>query len=463
MIPLTLDEILHAVSGRAPEDLQPVSVTGVSIDSRTCRAGDVFFAIAGDRFDGHDFVDDALQAGAVAAVVHRELAASGQPIIRVEDTTGALGRLASYYRNERSLNVVAVTGSNGKTTTKGFIEHVLSQHQAGRAAPRSFNNAVGVPLTLLSSQPGDEYLVVEIGSNAPGEIATLSAIASPNIAVITSIGLAHLERFGDIEGVAAEKASLLDHLRSGGLAVVNADSPELMRRVGQLDAVNVITFGRCAEADVRVTDLCGSVDGVRFKINGRFEVSLPVPGEHNAMNAAAAFAVCRRLKLDPEQIVEALAGVPPPPSRLSVSRVGGVTLIDDSYNANPSSVAEAVEVLRCVDKGRRVLVMGDMLELGPDGPKLHEGCGRLAAEAGIEMIVAVGDHADSTLRGVLCAAGDPETVRYASTDDAVGDLPGRVRESDTVLFKGSRRMELERVFQAVSTVFTDRAPATSHS
>ena len=223
MIPLTLDEIIRETRGKPCRTLSPITVTGVSTDSRTCKPGDVFFAIRGERFDGHDFVAGALKAGAVAAFVDLPLGSDESPLVHVSDTIVALGELAAFHRRQQSLTVVAVTGSNGKTTVKSMIDHVLSRHLTGRASPQSFNNAIGVPLTLLSARAGDDYLVAEIGSNAPGEIAALGKMVAPGVAVITSIGEAHLSGLGDLGGAAVEKLSLLEHVRTGGIAVINAD------------------------------------------------------------------------------------------------------------------------------------------------------------------------------------------------------------------------------------------------
>jgi UDP-N-acetylmuramoyl-tripeptide--D-alanyl-D-alanine ligase len=441
------------LQGHPSRKLAHAIATGVSVDSRTVAKGELFFAIRGERFDGHDFIDAALERGAVAAVVDGETAPDERPLIYVNDTGAALRRLAAHHRGQRSVNVVAVTGSNGKTTTKSMIHHVLGQRLRGRAAPKSYNNAVGVPLTLLSAEAGDEYLVVEIGSNAPGEVAALARLASPNIGVVTSIGDAHLKGFDDRGGVAREKLSLLDQIRKSGLAVLNADCPECAVMVRRLTDRHVVTFGTGESADVRVTDVRSCLDETRFVINGKTRVTLPCPGRHNALNAAAAFAVSRRLHVDPEQFVEAMATFSPPPMRLAVSRVGGLTLIDDSYNANPTSTRAAIEVLQSAGRGRRVFVGGEMLELGDDAAAFHEQAGRAIAEAGVDLLVAIGEHAPDVIAGAHSIARRLTSVFYADTETACGDLPNWLGDADTVLIKGSRGLGLERVAGCVRKAF----------
>ncbi len=456
MIPMPLNEIVKAVGGRAVGISSHETATGVSTDSRTCGRGDLFFALRGPAFDGNMYVDAALEAGAVAAVVDQKPESNERPIVLVSDVTTALGRLAAFHRKRHATRIIAVTGSNGKTTTKSMIDHVLSRKLTGRGAPKSYNNAIGVPLTLLSTQPRDEYLVVEIGSNAPGEVAALAAMSTPDIGVVTSIGDAHLEGLRDRNGVALEKLSLFDRIREGGLGVLNLDDAD---EVGVAESTsrrchaNVVTFGRHASADVRVTEIVGDIDGVGFTINGRHQVSLPCPGLHNALNAAAAFAVCRRMNMEPEMIVDALATFESPEMRLNVSRFGGLTLIDDSYNANPTSVSAAVDVLKSAGGRRRVFVGGEMLELGQHATTMHERAGREIAEAGVELMVAIGDHGPDVISGVHSVNHRVTTLLYADTETACADLPNWLTRDDTVLIKGSRGLHLDKVATSVRAAF----------
>ncbi len=256
MKPLTLDEILTAINGRPLSEITPGTVTGVSIDSRTVSAGDIFFAIQGERFDGHDYVDEALEKGASWAVVSNAERfvdpAFRSHTISVDDTVAALGRLGSYHRRQVSADVIAVTGSNGKTTTKAMIGHVLSTQKRGRSAHKSYNNHIGVPLTLLSSEADDEFLVVEVGTNHAGEIGQLASLIAPDIGVITSVGAVHLEGLQSIDGVIAEKLSLLDRIRRGGLAVVNIDQPRVRDRLRSSAGLTVVSTGTDPHADLRI-------------------------------------------------------------------------------------------------------------------------------------------------------------------------------------------------------------------
>ena len=471
MMALSMDEIVRAVNGRMPVPCRPFRVTGVSTDTRTIRPGDLFVALSGENFDGHTFVTEAFAHGACAALTAASGAppvsnagASAEPLITADDTRVALGRLAAYYRQQLPAKIIAVTGSNGKTTTKGMIHQVLGSAMPGRAADRSYNNDVGVPLTLLSAEPADTYVVVEIGSSAPGEVAQLAALASPDIGVVTSLGHAHLEGFGGIDGVVREKLSLLEHVVSGGLGVVNLDDLNVHAQRGTAGVelnprgLRTITYGTDPQADVRVTDLQCGLDGVIFKINERYQVHLPVPGAHNALNAAAAFAVARRLRLEPEQIAEALAGVELPEMRLHVRRINGLTVIEDCYNANPTSMAAGIEVLSTVRTGRRVLIAGEMLELGADSGALHEGIGVLAGRSGIDLVVSVGGGASPVVDGARSLNEGVAVHACASTAHACAEVPPLLAEGDTILIKGSRAVGLERLTRSIVERFCAVAP-----
>ncbi len=454
MILMTLDEIARALGARRAADIAPMQVTGVSTDTRTLRPGDLYVAIRGERFDGHDFVPDAFNAGAVGCVTSHDTAAAGEVsrpncVLRVADTVEALGRLAAHHRQHTTAPVVAVTGSNGKTTTKCMIEHVLGTRMRGRGSVKSFNNRIGLPLALLSAEVGDEFLVVEIGSNAPGEVAGLGRLASPDIAVITSMGHAHVGGFGGLDGVRAEKLSLFGEVRAGGLCVVPLD--DLARPINRHHGPDCtyVTFGTSDQADIRVSQVHGDLDRVRFTLNGKFAVEMPVPGRHNATNAAAAFAVCRRFRMEPEEIVQALSTFHLPDMRLSKQQAGGVTVIDDSYNANPTSMAAAIATLASVSAGRRVFVAGDMLELGDASDHWHAAIGRQLVQAGIELIIGVGPAAERIVDTVAASAGRAESVHYPDTERARQDLPRRLEPGDTVLLKGSRRIGLEQLARAI--------------
>ena len=375
---MRVSEIVAATGGRCLGEADGALLRGVSTDTRTLRPGEAFVALKGERFDGHDFVPAALAAGAAAVVaedrreIRRAALESRVPFVLVDDTTLALGRMAVAYR--RALDgttVVAVTGSNGKTTTKEMIYRALSRRGPVVRSVRSFNNHVGVPLTLFSVEPGHRWAVLELGTNAPGEIAALAEMARPHIGVVTNIAETHLAGLGDREGVARAKGELVAALPADGCAVLNRDDP-LCANLARLTEARVVFFGRDPAADVFVTDIRPTGEGISFRLNGRRLVRLRVLGEHNALNAAAAVAVCRRLGLSEEEVVSALEAFSGVPKRLRVRRRGGVTILDDTYNANPGSMQGALGVLAGFPcRGRRVMVCGDMRELGAASRRLH--------------------------------------------------------------------------------------------
>ncbi|MCP4590644.1 MAG: UDP-N-acetylmuramoyl-tripeptide--D-alanyl-D-alanine ligase [bacterium] len=460
MIALQLGKIAEVVSGKLRGN-HAASATGVSTDTRTLNPGDLYIALRGERFDGHTFVGQAFDKGACAAVVSEQAETADEhkgPFIVVADPRDALFRLAQWYRQQLTCTVIAVTGSNGKTTTKCMIDHLLGTALRGRAARKSYNNDIGVPLTLLSGEVADEYLVVEIGSNAPGEVARLARLANPEIGVVTSIGEAHLAGLGSIEDVAREKLSLLDHVKPDGTGVVNLDDVRSVDGASIPSGQRTVTFGIAPDADVSIGRVESTLKGVGFRIGDRRTVTLPVLGVHNALNAAAAYAVGRCLGLAEQELVEALSTVRLPEMRLKVHRIGGVTLIEDCYNANPTSMAAGVEVLQSVGQGRRVLVAGEMLELGSGSGARHYGVGALAGRRGVEVIVSVGRGAVPVVEGACAESTDVLTLTCKTTEEACARVPDLLRAGDTVLLKGSRALGLERVTRSVASRFgaTDR-------
>ncbi len=466
MIKLVLNEIIEAVGGACRGEAPTISVSGVTIDSRKVASGELFFAIPGPRFDGHDFVAPALADGAIAAIVATkgyDRALGRLPadmaddarnrLIEVPDTVEALGRLASFHRRQLSADVIAVVGSNGKTTTKAMIDHVLSARLKGRCSPKSFNNAIGVPLTLLAAQSSDEYLVVEIGTNAPGEIAALGRLAEPNMAVITCIAEEHLEGLGDIEGVATEETSILRTLRNGGFAAVNIDAPEVRERLPDAKAT-ICTFGRNPDADVHLTEVRYEPPWTHFTVNGRFDYRLSVVGAHNAINATAAIVVARRLGFEHEEIAARLESFAALPMRNEIVDLGPVIVINDAYNANPHSAVAALDVLQSVAARRRIAVFGEMRELGPRAAELHRRIAERLPRYDIDRVVLIGPAAEM-MHDALIEQGVPSMcVRRCETVEEGGDyLAGELRDGDVVLLKGSRAVGLERLIEPMRRRF----------
>jgi len=445
------------------------AVEGLSTDSRAVRPGQVFLALRGERTDGHRYLREAAAAGAALLVIDRAEAvpadlSKGAAVLLVPDAGAALLRLAGAYRRtlERT-RVIAVGGSNGKTTTVRLIHAALGGSLRGTASAKSFNNAVGVPLTILAARRTDQYLLCEVGTNAPGEIAALASVVEPDVAVITSIGREHLEGLATLRGVVQEEASLVAALRPGGVAVVTGDSPELVETVSALlgrgkgrDLRSVLTFGFAPEASLRITSAEESIEGVRFTLNGRRRYALGLLGLHNASNAAAAVAVARRLGVDDAAIEAGLAGATGPEMRLERSTVRGVRIVNDAYNANPESTLAAISTFGAVvaatpGVGRRVLVLGDMLEQGDSGPDVHREIGDAVAAAGwADLVVLVGRlslfTADRLARTLPAS-------RMAIFEDLDGgramEVAALLRPGDAVLLKGSRGMGLERIAAAL--------------
>lgn len=472
MIPMPLSEVARAVGGELPQDAPEVVVCGVCTDSREVSPGDLFVAIRGQRTDGHAYLAEAIGGGASACLVSQKSTDVRTPQVVVRDTVVSLGALAAYYRThfiDARTRVIAVTGSNGKTTTKRLIHHLLSVGFRGTASPKSFNNNIGVPLTLLSVERDDHYVVVEIGTNAPGEVEMLGRMASPDIAVLTSVGAAHLEGLSSVEAIAAEKASLIDCLRPGGTAVVNVDRRELRSVLRVPQSVALRTYGGHESAQFQVAVESVDLRGTRCVLGGEHEVVLPLPGGHHALNAAAAWLVGMDFGLDAPFMIERLRSFAAAEGRSNVMECGGVTIVDDSYNANPASMMAAIDTLRTVDTavlggaddvvdskgsastvcGRRVLVMGDMLELGAQSGGFHERVLGSAVGGGIDLVVVVGDRFGAALELIDKTAHEPSVLACASAGDAGRALVPLLKEGDCVWIKGSRSVGLERVVEDI--------------
>jgi len=455
---LSLEEVREAIGGRWLSEGEPTTVRAVTIDTRTARPGELFIAIRGKRLDGHAFLGAAAQAGCPAAVIQRD----GEPrpevarsfpggLIAVRDTIRALGQLAAAHRRLAPAAVVAVTGSNGKTTVKRMIHHILSRSLAGTCSPKSFNNEIGVPLTLLGASGGDDYVVCEIGSSAPGEIAQLTQMAEPDVAVITSVAETHLEKLGSVQRVAAEKASVLGGLRADGLAVVWADpNPSgLDKAIGPYDR-RVVRFGQSEEADLRLTGYEPHGPGQRFQLNGRLWIDLPLPGRHNALNALAAIAVAQRFGVAQDEAGAALADLPGAEMRLQWIECGRVTVLNDAYNANPASMLAAADVLSETAASRRVLIAGDMLELGQAAGDLHVRVGEQIARRRVDLLIGVGPLGRCIAKGAAAAVS---TEAFDTVDEAVRRAGGLLREGDVVLIKGSRGVRMERLIEPIRKAF----------
>ncbi len=425
-----------------------VEISGVSTDSRSVGHGDLFVALRGDNFDGHDFVSQAAEQGAAAALVDRETDVA-IPQLQVADTQRALGRLGAYNRDSYRGPLVAITGSSGKTTVKNMVAAILSQRGKTLATEGNFNNEIGVPLTLLRLSPDCEFAVVEMGAAAVGDIAWLCELARPTVSLLLNVMPAHLEGFGSIERVARTKGEIFDGLDAGDVAVINADQQWAADWRRRADAARVIDFSRDGGAAVYLErSESRGVAGSRFVANtpaGELAVELQLPGEHNVSNALAAIAVGLACELTLDEIRRGLETVRPVAGRLSAQRSpAGALLIDDCHNANPGSVRAAIDTL-ATESGTRTLVLGTMRELGEDSEAMHRECGEYAREAGIERFVGVGDE----LRAAVAAFGAGGRW-YADCEQAVRAMAHELSSADVVLVKGSRGARMERVLQGLS-------------
>ncbi len=432
---MQLSQIARSIGGSPSGPVGAGRIAGVSTDTRSIRPGELFFALRGERFDAHAFVAEAFRKGACAAVVDRPAAGEGLTI-RVADTMDALGQLAAAYRMALPARVVGVAGSNGKTTTKEMIAHVLGKDRRVVRAQGSFNNQVGVPVTIFQADERTEVAVLEIGTNHPGEIARLGAIARPDVAVLVSVGAEHLEGLGTIDGVADEETSLLDHLRSGGAAVLH-DDPRILSRV-RLPPEKVVTFGMTDRADLFPT----RVEGMTFLVRG-VEFRLGLLGEWNIQNALAAAAVAMLHGVPLDECARRLGDFRPAKMRMERMDLAGVTILNDAYNSNPESAVRAVrEFGRFPAGGRRVAVMGDMRELGAQSERYHRELGLLLAASPVDVVVGVGRESRAMLEAV---DGAKERHGFETVDEVRGRLADLVRPGDAVLLKASRAIGLERI------------------
>jgi UDP-N-acetylmuramoyl-tripeptide--D-alanyl-D-alanine ligase len=448
MRPVTIETLVEVLgAGIVSHGTICATARGVSIDSRTIAERDCFFAIEGENFDGHDYADQAFAKGAVCAVVQRATRCEGGTILKADDTVKALGKLAKWYRSEMDFKVVAITGSTGKTTTREMAYHVLKRQFNCVRAPKSFNNAIGVPLTILSADEGHEIVIVEIGSNAPGEISQLARMAAPDIAAVTNIYPAHLAGFGNVEAIIKEKASIVEGLADGGQLLINGDFEQLVRHCRAVGS-SFMTFGESGGCDIKGKDpISESVMG-KLTIDG-VTVSVPLAGKANLSNALAAWAICKQFDISIENFAQAMKTFEAVDMRLQIQTSGPITVINDCYNANPASMANALDCLAQIGRsrpGRRVFVCATMAELGERSEELHGQLGRLVVQSGVQLLLAVGEFAQTvadSARGSACSE-DFEAFVFKNTDELCNNLSKFVQHDDIVLVKGSRSAELEK-------------------
>ncbi len=502
----TVGQLLDATGGELVTGNRADSVRGFSIDSRRIQPQEAFLAIQGPRFDGHEFVPQAIERGASCVILStRPTTALPVPTIVVAETIRALGAIAASHRRRFQIPVIAVTGSCGKTTTKELIAHLLSHDcQPRHAAPLAGrghsgrggsdpdrrsgerrkgnpegspprvdyhllkttgtqNNHIGLPLTLLGLSDSHDCAVVELGSNHPGEIAYLANIARPTVAVITNVGPAHLEFFGSLDVVRQEKLSLLDALDPMGSAILPGDQLEVLleAKTHLRPSTALLTFGTSDQCGVQAVEIRRTGFGMSIRLRGvAGEFVVPLLGPHNAENMLAALACVKALRGSLDAARDRLQGFTPLPMRSELVRCNGLTVVNDCYNANPLSFARALEILKDLDVTRKVVIAGDMLELGDSAQAAHQAIGRLAADLGVQLVVAVGTFAEEVAKGA-CAHPQTSTLTFRTVQELLQQLPAIVRDGDGLLIKGSRKLNLEHVTAFLLEHYHGKPTATS--
>jgi UDP-N-acetylmuramoyl-tripeptide--D-alanyl-D-alanine ligase len=449
MMTMDVRTIAAVTGGQILHNGADLMVSGYSTDSRTLQPGDLFIPLRGEHFDGHDYLAQAVRNGAAACLSEEVVAGLTIPVVQVRDTLQALGDLAAAVRQRFAAPVIGVTGTSGKTTTKEMLAAVLARTGPGLKSAGNFNNLIGVPLTLFGLLPEHQWAVIEMGMSARGEIARLAQVAAPQIGVITNVGAGHLETLGGISGVARAKGELFIALPPGGTALINADDPEI-GRLPLANGVRRVRFGTNPEAQVRASGIFAVDGAVHFTLHlpeVSVPVQLPVPGRHNVQNALAAAAAAWVLDVPAADIAAGLADFRPCPGRMELIEMpGDILILEDSYNANPLSMRAALDALHDLGRrGRRLAVLGDMLELGPAARDLHFEVGTMVAERA-DWLMTLGDLAREIAAGAVASGLAAERVFCAAT---VEELYQRLRDvlqpGDRLLVKGSRGMRMERI------------------
>ena len=464
MRPFTVEEIIKAVGGTLVSGEKENIVYRVCTDSRKAEPGDLFFPLKGENNDGHDFLGQVLEAGCRTIVVSDESkipkqAFASQPgdadIIVVGDTTAALQALASYYLDCLPLKKkIAVTGSVGKTSTRDMLYYAASTSFKTGRNPKNFNNYFGLPLSIMDFEPDTEVAVLEMGMASAGEIETLARIARPDIAVITNIGVSHIENLGSREGILKAKLEVTCCFDEDSALIINADN-DMLTTENVKGPYRVITVGTGENCDYRINDVCDFGDkGIEYTLchEGKdYRIKLPVPGAHNAINASLAVAAAGLMGISPETAIKGFEQAELTEKRLNIKKQGRIKVIDDTYNACPESMKSALNTLMSTDVeegGRRVAVLGDMFELGKESPAAHLEVGRYAVEKKPDLLIAVGKDAEYIAQGAE-PLGDGHVLRYETREDLEKEVHEIIRPGDTVLVKASRSMEMEKTVKEI--------------
>ena len=442
---IAVREAVKAVSGiyHGPEELQDRLIRGIAIDNRKIEKDWLFVPIKGDRFDGHSFIDGAFEAGALVTLSEKR---TDHPYIEVKDTAAAFRDIAEYYKSLFDIKTVGITGSVGKTTTKEMIASVLSQSFNTIYTQGNLNNQTGVPLTVLGIEETHEAAVIEMGTNHFGEIAAVAKVARPDVCVLTNIGEAHLEFLGSKEGILKAKTEMLDYMKEGGKVVINGDDPYL--RTLKEKRSDTVSFGFNEDNDIYVSDIDErGLEGIAFTAvtaSGELKALVRVPGRHMVLNAMAAAAVGLIYGMNLDSIAKGIDAYEPLSGRFSIKKGNGLTVIDDVYNASPTAMKSSIDALSLA-QGRKVCVLGDMLELGDSSREKHLSVGRYASDKDIDLIIAVGRQAEAIAEGA--SENGSETAYFEDQESLIEKIGYLIKEGDTVLVKASRGMHLEKTVE----------------
>lgn len=450
----TVDELIRATGGKLCAGSIDARIKGISIDSRKVKKQEAFLALKGDNFDGHDFISQAIKNGASCVIKEAgkgKFKSASCVCLEVKDSIKALGDVASHHRRKFDIPLIAITGSNGKTTAKEMISWVLSKKFEVLKTEGTKNNHIGLPLTLLGLQPCHQAAVVELGTNHFGEIKNLASICQPNMGLITNIGPSHLEHFGNVEGVLREKYSLTENLSSPAILLLNADDRLLRKKlISRQKSGSALGFGINPKSDFRITELERVKQGIRFRVNSRRRIILPTIGAHNVYNALAAVGCARILGLGYDEIAERLSNFVFPSGRLKLRKFDSAQFIDDTYNSSPASLKHALYALEDFPAlGSKIVIMGDMMELGEDKKEFHYQAGKHIARV-CDKFIAVGKLSKIAAAAARQSGFDTENLYSCASADQARELLFRrinPKKEDVVLIKGSRAMKMEKIFE----------------
>lgn len=449
---LTAEEIIAATNGNLISGDIKTIISGITIDSRNAGDGMLFVPLKGENSDGHDYIEGAIKNGAAAVITHRDLNLSTDKcIIRVPDTRRALGDIARLYKSKYNLPTAAVTGSVGKTTTKDMIHSALSSKKRTLKTQKNFNNDIGVPLTVFGIEKEHELAVIEMGMNHFGEIEYLSSIVKPDVAVITNIGMSHIENLGDRNGILKAKMEITADFTDKNTLIINGDD-EYLKTVRNNKPYRVVTYGMSSKNDVYAKDIKSrGIYGVDFTAvaDGReYEVKVNIPGTHNVYNALAAICVCREFGIDITSAISGIENTSLTENRLEIEDIGEITVIKDYYNASFDSIKSALEILSTETERRKAAILGDIFELGDYAENTHRKLGKNAAESGAELLITAGKNA-AYIAEEAEKLGIKDVLSFETTEEAAEAARKNIKAGDVVLIKASHGMHFEKIYEAL--------------